>query len=120
MLDRLTPDSLTIIASYVAVIEFYTSHLDLGALLRLAAIAKPSVKPMARLSQHVPVVNVRHMPQYSNMMSTDFEWQKFTHCHGNSCPDQQSFCGVGLETCRIDCKFLPRLRSQRLQAPAIF
>ena len=176
MLDRLTPDSLTIIASYVAVIElhicvthkpavtpttlprwdddfkrsqafmrrfgsyrhplpwhvrtsphqdcwyvfFYTSHLDLGALLRLAAIAKPLVKPMARLSQHVPVINVRHMPQYSNTMCTDFGWQKFTHCHGNSCPDYQLSCGVGLEICRIDYKLLPRLCSQRSRAPAIF
>ena len=176
MLHRLTPDSLTIIASYVAVIElhicvthrpavtpttlprwdddlkrsqafmrrfgsyrhplpwhvrtaphqnswivfFYTSHLDLGALLRLAAIAKPLVKPMARLSQHVPVINVRHMSQQSNMMNTDFEWQKFTHCHGSSCRDQQSLCGVGLEICRIDYKVLPHLCSQRLRAPAIF
>ena len=110
-MERLSPDSLTIIASYIAVIElhlvvthgstvtperlprwddnlmhtqaflrrfgsyqhplpwhvrttplhttwtvhFYTSHLDLGALIRLAAVAKPLVKPMAQLSEHVPV-----------------------------------------------------------------
>ena len=166
-MERLPPDSLTIIASYIALIElhlvvthgstvtpdrlprwddnlkrtqafmrrfgsyqhplpwhvrtsplqttwtvhFYTSHLDLGALIRLATVAKPLVKPMAQLSQHVPVINVRHIPQNSCMHNTDFEWTKSTH--------KQSYFGVGLEICRLDCKIMTHLRSQRLRAPDI-
>ena len=168
MLNRLTPDSLTIIASYVAVIElhicvthhkaptstslprwdddlfrtqdflrrfgsynhplpwhvrtsplnnswtvfFYTSHLDLAAFLRFAAISRSWVKPMAQLSLHVPVINVRMMPKFSYMLNTDFEWHKSTH--------KQSFFGVGLEISRFDYQLLPRLRSQHLRAPEIF
>ena len=168
MFERLPPDSLTIIASYVAVIElhlvvthgstvtpdrlprwddnlkrtqaflrrfgsyqhplpwyvrtspmqttwtvyFYTSHLDLGAMIRLATVAKPLVKPMARLTQHIPVINVRHIPRISCLYNTDFEWTRSTH--------EQSFFGVGIEICRLDCKIMTHLRSQRLQPPDIF
>ena len=169
MLDRLTPDSVTIIASYLAVIElhigvthhtasmirsslprwdddlsrtqaflrrfgsyshplpwyirtsplknswtvfFYTSHLDLAAFLRFAAICRSWVKPMAQLSLHVPVINVRQMPKFSYMLNTDFEWQKYTH--------KQSQFGAGLEISRFDYQLLPRLRSQHLRVPALF
>ena len=112
MLERLSQDSLAIVASYVAVVDlrlivshssdgipdrlprwddnlrrtqafmrgfgsqhplrwyirtspiqttwavlFYSSHLDLGAMIRLASVSKPMVKPMARVTQHLPVVN---------------------------------------------------------------
>ena len=93
-------------------VHFYTSHLDLGALIRLAAVAKPLVKPMAQLSEHVPVINVRHIPRISCMYNADFEWTKSTH--------KQSYFGVGLEICRLDCKIMTHLRSQRLQPPDIF
>ena len=86
-------------------------HLDFAAFLRLAAISRPLVKPMAQLSQHVPVINVRQMPQFSYMLNTDFEWQKYTH--------KQSQFGVGLEISRFDYQLLPHSRSQRLRAPAI-
>ena len=166
--SALTPDSLTLVASYVAVIElhlvvthgstgtpdrlprwddnlkrtqailrrfgssrhplpwyvrtspmqtmwtvyFYSSHLDLGAMIRLASVAKPLVKPMARLTQHIPVINVRHIPRISCLYNTGFEWTRSTH--------KQSFFGVGVEICRLDCKVMTYLRSQRLQPPDIF
>ena len=169
MLDRLTPDSLTIIASYLAIIElhicvthrtasmtrsslprweedlyktqaflrrfgtschplpwhmktspnknnwvafFYTSHLDLAAFLRLAAISRSWVKPMGQLSLYVPAINVRLLPQFSYMLNTDFEWLKYTH--------KQSLVGTGLEISRFDYQLLPRLRSQNLRVPVIF
>ena len=172
MLERLSQDSLAILASYVAVIElhlvvthcsngipdrlprwhdnpkrtqafmrkfgsyqhplpwyvrsspiqttwtvhFYSSHLDLGAMIRLASVAKPMVKPMARVTQHLPVVNVRHIPRISCLYNTNFEWIKSTH------PDthNHTFLGVGVEICRFDCKVMTHLRSQRLQPPDIF
>ena len=163
MLDRLTPVSLTIIASYLAVIQlhicvthhtasmtrsslprwdddlrrtqaflrrfstychtlpwhvktspnknswvvfFYTSHLDVAAFLRLAAISRSWVKPMNQLSLHVPAINVRKMPKFSYMLNTDFEWLKFV--------------GTGLEISRFEYQLLPRLRSKNVRAPAIF
>ena len=172
MFDRLTPDSLTNIASYVAIIElhigvnhhiatettsseptwdadlgrtrsmltefgsnrhpmpwyvrtspvrsswtvfYYTSHLDLAVFFQLAAICKSWVKPMARMSVRVPVVNVREMPKFSYSLNTNFEWQKFTHKQS-----QFGFGGVGLEISRFDFQLLPRLRSQQLRVPAIF
>ena len=163
MLDQLTPDSMTVIASYLAVIEFhicvtqhtasmirarrpgenhpqwdddlcktqdffrqfgtschplrwhlktspnnnrwvvffYTSHLDVGVFLQLAAISWSWIKPMNQLSLHIPAINVRKMPQFSNTLNTDFEWLKFTK--------QQ------LEISRVDYRLLPRLRSQHFR-----
>ena len=163
MLDRLTPDSLTIIASYLAVIELhicvthhtasmirsslprwddelrrtqvflrrfgtyshplpwhvktnpnnnswavfiYTSHLDVAALLRLAAVSRSWVKPMNQLSLHIPAINVRKMPQFNYMLNTDFERLKFV--------------ATGLEISRFDYQLWPRLRSQNLRAPVTF
>ena len=54
---------------------YYTSHLDLAVFFQLAAICKSWVKPMARMSVRVPVVNVREMPKFSYSLNTNFEWQ---------------------------------------------
>ena len=78
------------------VVLFYTSHLDLGAMIRLASVSKRMVKPMARVTQHLPVVNVRHIPHISCLYNTNFEWIKSTR------PDTYDhnyiYEGVGLES----------------------
>ena len=100
------------------VVLFYTSHLDLGAMIRLASVSKRMVKPMARVTQRLPVVNVRHIPHISCFYNTNFEWIKSTR------PDTYDhnyiFEGVGLEICRFDYKVMTHLRSQRLRPPDIF
>ena len=88
------------------VVFFCTSHLDVAAFLRLAAISRSWVKPMGQLPQHIPAINVRKMPHFSNMLNTDFEGRKFVE--------------KGLELSRFDYRLLPRLQCQSLRAPVIF
>ena len=84
----------------------YTYHLDVAALLRLAAIPRSWVKPMNQVSQDTPTINVRMMPHYSNMLNADFEWLKFV--------DKR------LEISRFDYRLLTRMQSKNLRAPLTF